>query len=166
VNGTVFRITYAGGPSSHHVVLTVVATFSTTTALTAQPATTMAGQSVTLTATVSGQPSSTGTPTGTVTFFDGATSIGTGTLNASGVATLTTNSLSVGTHSLTATYGGDLNFAGSTSAPATETVTALPVPAAGRGPLASDAPLAVALLMTGVLLVTGARHRRRRRAGG
>jgi hypothetical protein len=56
-----------------------------------------------------------GTPTGTVTFFDGATPIGTGTLDGSGVATFTTSTLSVGTHPITAVYNGDGNFLGSTS---------------------------------------------------
>ena len=43
--------------------------------------------------------------------MDGATTIGTGTLNGSGVATFTpTSSLSLGTHSITAVYAGDTNF--------------------------------------------------------
>ena len=57
-----------------------------------------------------------------MTFLDGATSLGTGTLNASGVATFSTSALSVGTHSITAAYGGDTNDAGSTSAALTQTV--------------------------------------------
>ncbi len=61
------------------------------------------GASVTLTATV------TSGATGTVTFDDGATSLGTGTIS-SGVATLTISSLAVGTHSITAQYGGDTNY--------------------------------------------------------
>ncbi len=78
------------------------------------------GQSVTLTdtiATVNGI-----TPTGTVTFYNGATAIGTGTLNASGVATLTTGSIPVGTNTATAVYGGDTNYTQETSNPVTETV--------------------------------------------
>ncbi len=75
------------------------------------------GQLVTFTATVSdNSPGSTGTPTGTVTFKDGATTLGTGTLNGSGLATFATSSLSVSSHSITAEYGGDANFNGSTSA--------------------------------------------------
>jgi len=77
---------------------------------------------VTVTATVA--PSSgSGTPTGTVTFYNGTTQIGTGTLS-SGKATLsyTVSSLSYstnnGVYSLTASYGGDTTFAGSTSATA------------------------------------------------
>jgi LPXTG-site transpeptidase (sortase) family protein len=57
----------------------------------------------------------TGTPTGTVEFFDGAIRLGTATLNASGQATLTTASLTTGSHTITAAYSGDANFGGSTS---------------------------------------------------
>jgi hypothetical protein len=71
------------------------------------------GQGVTFTATVTAQYG--GTPAGTVSFFDGGTNIGNSNLNSSGVATLTTSTLSVGTHSITATYNGDANFAPSTS---------------------------------------------------
>jgi hypothetical protein len=78
------------------------------------------GQSVTFAATVT--PGGPGTPTGTVVFKDGGTSIGSGTLNASAQATFTTSSLSGGNHTITATYGGDVNFAGSTSPAITETV--------------------------------------------
>lgn len=48
------------------------------------------GQQVTFTATVNGNDVA-GTPTGTVTFFNGTTSLGTSTLNASAVATLMTS---------------------------------------------------------------------------
>src|SRR4029077_8049326 len=54
------------------------------------------------------------TPGGTVTFKDGATSIGTGSVS-SGVATLNITSLGTGPHSITATYAGDSNFLTSTS---------------------------------------------------
>ncbi len=79
------------------------------------------GDSVTLTATVSG---SGGTPTGTVTFKDGTATLGTGTLNGSGQATFTTNKLSAvaSPHSLTAVYGGDSNFNPSTSSAVSQTV--------------------------------------------
>jgi hypothetical protein len=72
------------------------------------------GQSLTLTATVSDATSgSIGTPTGVVTFFDGTTQIGTVTL-ANGTAVLNISTLAAGVpHSLSATYAGDTNFAGS-----------------------------------------------------
>jgi hypothetical protein len=79
------------------------------------------GQAVTLTATVKTQGYK-GMPTGTVTFKDGATTLGTGTLNGSGVTTYTTSTLAAGQHSITAVYSGDANNAVSTSAALTETV--------------------------------------------
>jgi hypothetical protein len=78
------------------------------------------GQSVTFTATVASATS--GTPTGTVTFLDGTTSIGGSTLNSSGVATLTTSALALGTHSITAAYGGNTNFNSSTSSVLSQSV--------------------------------------------
>src|SRR2546421_384066 len=77
------------------------------------------GQAVTFTATVTS--SATGTPTGTVTFQDGASALGTGTLSG-GTATFTTSGLTAGTHSITAIYGGDANFTGSTSPILTQTI--------------------------------------------
>ncbi len=71
-----------------------------------------AGKSVTFTSTVVGGSVKT---TGTVTFFDGATVLGTVTLNTSGVATYATSTLSVATHSITASYGGDANCLAATS---------------------------------------------------
>ncbi len=59
-------------------------------------------QPVTLTATVSSTGG--GSPSGTVTFEDGSTVLGTGTLNGYGVATFTTNNLAIGSHLLTAVY--------------------------------------------------------------
>src|SRR6185503_17847710 len=45
------------------------------------------------------------------TFLDGATTLGTGTLNGSGVATFSTAALTVATHNLTANYGGNATYA-------------------------------------------------------
>src|SRR5438552_2702370 len=77
------------------------------------------GAAVTFTATVTS--SATGTPTGTVTFQDATTTLGTGTLSG-GTATFTTSGLVTGTHSITAIYGGDANFTGSTSPSLTQTI--------------------------------------------
>jgi hypothetical protein len=68
-------------------------------------------------------------PTGTVSFFDGATLLGYGTLStANGVtkATFTTSSLPVGSNSMTAAYNGNAIFAHSTSAAIAETIKANP----------------------------------------
>jgi hypothetical protein len=76
---------------------------------------------VTFTATLSS--SAEGTPTGTVAFYDGATSLGSSVLSGT-LATFSISSLSVGTHSITAVYGGDTNFTSSTSTANTLTITA------------------------------------------
>jgi titin len=62
-----------------------------------------------------------GTPTGSVTFKDGTTVLGTKTVS-SGKATLTTSTLAVGMHSITAVYSGNADFAGSTSRVLIQTV--------------------------------------------
>jgi hypothetical protein len=79
------------------------------------------GQAVTLTATVSGGPAP-GTPTGSVSFLDGAVLLGTAPLDNTGTAALQVSNLPAGTASITAAYGGDTDFLGSTSAAVTETV--------------------------------------------
>jgi hypothetical protein len=74
------------------------------------------GQALTFTATVIPQQGFyKGPPTGTVSFFDGTTNVGNTQLNSGGIATLTTSTLAVGTHSITAAYKGDTNFGNSTS---------------------------------------------------
>jgi hypothetical protein len=90
----------------------------TATALTSSQNPSSFGQPVTFTATVTAQPGfDKGTPTGTVSFYDGTTDIGNSNLNSNGVATLTTSTLALGAHKITAVYGGDANFSGSTSPP-------------------------------------------------
>jgi hypothetical protein len=69
-------------------------------------------QNVTLKATVS---ATSGTPTGTVTFMDGANTLGTGNLDGGGIATYTTNQWKIGYHQITAVYSGDFNYATSSS---------------------------------------------------
>jgi hypothetical protein len=93
---------------------------ASTTSVTASPTSSVSGQAVTFTATVSASSPGSGTPTGTVTFEDGSTILGTGTLS-SGNASFTTSSLSLGSHTITAIYNGDSNFTTS-SGSAIETV--------------------------------------------
>jgi hypothetical protein len=59
--------------------------------------------------------------TGTVTFKDGTTVLGTGTISG-GMATLNTSTLAIGSHSITASYAGDINENGSTSSVLSQTV--------------------------------------------
>ena len=83
----------------------------TTTAVTSNLTPAMTGSAVTFTATVTG-----GTPTGSVTFYDGPTALGTSPLNGTFQATLTRSNLTAGTHTITAQYSGDPSHATSTSA--------------------------------------------------
>jgi len=77
------------------------------------------GASLTLTATVL---SARAGITGTVTFFDGASPLGTIPLSGNS-AQIVTSSLTTGVHTLTATYNPVAGFAGSTSAPLSETIS-------------------------------------------
>jgi hypothetical protein len=54
--------------------------------------------------------------------MDGAITLGSSTLNGSSVATFSTSTLAVGTHSITAQYNGDGSHTGSTSPPLSQTV--------------------------------------------
>jgi CSLREA domain-containing protein len=102
--------------------LTITQAASTTT-LAANSSTLGVGGNLTLTATVAS--ATTGTPTGTVSFYDGSTLLNTATLSA-GVATYSTTTLSSGSHTITAVYSGDTNFtASSTTSATTITVAAL-----------------------------------------
>ena len=91
-----------------------------TTSLSASGTRVNPGTSVTLKATVT---SASGTPTGTIAFSAGSTSLGSATLNSSGIASLTTTALPTGVNSVTAAYSGDSNYAASTSSPVTINVT-------------------------------------------
>lgn len=104
----------------------------TTTVLSSSKNPSTAGTNITLTATII--PSSgSATPTGTVTFKDGSTTLGTGAVGSNGKATLATSALSQATHSLTAVYGGDSTFSGSTSSALSQVVQAGANPGTGSG---------------------------------
>lgn len=84
------------------------------------------GQPLTLTATVTSTGGS-GVPTGTVTFTSTQKgTLGTATLNASGIATFSSNSLQAGMYTTTSVYSGDANYLGSTSGVATITILGEP----------------------------------------
>jgi hypothetical protein len=114
--------TFATSTSSALTQTVSAGIVGTTTALTSSPNPSVFGQTATFAATVT--PSSgTSTPTGTVSFFDGAKLLGSSGVGANGLALFSTSSLSVGTHSITAQYGGDASFAGSTSSPLSQSVS-------------------------------------------
>ncbi len=98
-----------------------VAQAATTTALSSSNSSSTQGQGVTFTATVSSSNTGAGTPTGSVTFKDGSTTLATVALSG-GKATYATALLSLGTHSITAVYGGSSVFTGNTSAVLSQTV--------------------------------------------
>lgn len=75
------------------------------------------GGSVTFTATISSG------PTGTITFYDNGTSIGSGMIGGS-AATLTKSTLAGGIHLITAGWGGNTTYSPVTSSPITQTVNA------------------------------------------
>jgi len=103
--------------SSGTAAVTVTAT-TTSTALTASSSV-VYGVAETLSAKVT---VSTGTPTGTISFYDGTNLLGTITI-ASNAASLPGVVLNGGTHSLTAAYSGDTTFPASTSTVTTQAVT-------------------------------------------
>ena len=118
---------YAGdnnfGSSTSAAFTQMVNQAATTTVLAVSPNPVNFGQTVTLTATVSAAAPGAGTPTGTVTFLDGATAVGTGTLNGAGTASFSTSSLAASNHSVTASYGGDTNFTSSVSTATSVSIT-------------------------------------------
>ncbi len=86
--------------------------------LTASPNPALALNPVALTATVAALSTP---PTGTMTFYDGATEIGTAPVT-SGSATYSATTLATGIHSITAVYSGDSSYGPATSAAVSETV--------------------------------------------
>jgi hypothetical protein len=92
--------------------------FETTTAISSSPNPSVFGQAVTFTATVSAS-GSPGTPSGTVDFQEGSTVLAGVTLDGTGVATFSTAGLSVGSHTITGSYGGDGSFQASSGDDAT-----------------------------------------------
>jgi hypothetical protein len=98
-------------PSTSAAVAGTVSPAATTVALSASTNPARTGASVTFSATVTAVAPGAGTPTGTVTFFDGSTALGTVTVNGQGKAALTTSFATLGSHQIQGIYNGDGNFA-------------------------------------------------------
>jgi hypothetical protein len=116
------KAAYAGDVNfkpSARVVTQVVNKYPTTTTLVSRPNPSDFGEAVKLTATVK---AGSIPGAGTVTFKNGPTTLATGVLSTSGVATSTTGALAVGTDSITAVYAGNENLLGSTSVALMQTV--------------------------------------------
>jgi len=92
----------------------------TTTAIAASANPATFGSSLQL--SVSVQPAFSGTPSGSVSVFDGSQTIATQSLDGDGKAQIPLAALSQGTHALSVRYAGDTNFRGSSSAALTESV--------------------------------------------
>ena len=146
----------AGYPASTILYSVYLAQQVTAVSLSASPAATAYAGAVTLTSKVTpntvaanlNNPAA--TAGGTVTFYDGTTLLGTGTIDATGTATFTTNGLLAGSHALTAVYGSDPNFQGSTSATVTVPV-AKATTTTGLTVSAASAPLGASITLTGTL---------------
>ena len=160
----------------------VVNKASTTTNVSASPSTANAGQMVTFTAMVSASSPGSGTPSGTVDFFDTTTNTDLtpgGVSLLAGTTTFSTTSLAVGSHVIKATYSGDGNFLTSygTAGLVTigQTIFVLDPSAGGALSLSGNASINVAggvyvdsssssaLSASGNASVKASRHRRARR---
>lgn len=121
-----FTAVYSGDSNydtnnSSAATVTITTPQSAAVTLTSSGSPVAAGANVTFTAKATG---GSGVPTGTVTFLNGASTLGTGTLNSSGVATFTTSFSKGGSYSITASYGGDTTYSTAVSSALTEVVNA------------------------------------------
>jgi uncharacterized protein (TIGR03437 family) len=98
---------------------------STTISTPVMTGTPVVGFSLTFSMTVAPVPPASGTPTGSVTFFDGATAICIGNL-LGGAASCSTSALAAGSHTIYAVYNGDVHFLGSTSGSLPVSIAKLP----------------------------------------
>jgi uncharacterized repeat protein (TIGR03803 family) len=124
VGSATITATYSGDAdflTSSVATKVIVNQASTTTSVKASPTANTPGRVVTLTATLSVAAPGGGTPTGSVQFFEGTTSLGVSQLTGK-TATLTTSSLPVGTDSVTAKYLGNADYKGSTSSAVAVTI--------------------------------------------
>ena len=113
---------YAATPTSG--LITVTAALPAVSLVSSQNPSAL-NQSVTFTASIATQ--TTGTPTGSFTFKDNGVTLQAGVAISGGQATYTTTALTVtppNSHSITAVYSGDTNFATNSSAALTQTVNA------------------------------------------
>ena len=145
-----------GTQASTSAVLLQVAQQTTSVALVPSVNPVLTAQSVTLSATISNG----STPTGTLSFFDGAVALGTAKVSSSGSAAITVPSLSAGTHSLSVTYSGDSYNLPSSSNSVTEEVLLRPsttsMTASSQGYLDGQQVTLVAVIhYTGPIIPTG-----------
>jgi len=110
--------------SASSIVTQTVNPAATSTSLTSSVNPSVTGQAVTITATVSVNMPGSGTPTGTVSFEDDSITIAgcaADPVIGAGIATCA-DTFVAGADAITAVYGGDANFMGSTSPILTQTI--------------------------------------------
>lgn len=137
-NFTVKAVDSESSPASATAVLNLLinpvatAPLAPTVTVSLNPSSVAAGQSTTITATLSG---SAGSPTGTVQFQSNSSNLGTPVPVANGVAVLQNQVFSTaGSFAITADYSGDTNYTPLNSAPTTLTVTGTGTPAISAAP--------------------------------
>jgi len=113
--GNHFIVAIYNGDGSHAstfaTMMQKVHANASTTSVSATPNPANFGQTVTFFATVTPAPGGSGVPTGMVTFSDGTKVIGQAAVNGTGIAAITSSSLGVGSHTITASYVSDTRFA-------------------------------------------------------
>jgi hypothetical protein len=117
--------------------------------LIASPNPASAGQTVTFTATVAANGSPVGT--GLVTFSEGSAALGTATVGAAGQASLFTSTLGIGTHDVTATFGGTSDFSISAGSTILTVVPPLPVAVDDEAQTLEGQPVTIAVLANGTI---------------
>jgi hypothetical protein len=155
--------TYSGDPGSLGGASTAlpytVNQAATTTSVTASPSgSSTFGRSVTFTATVAAAPPGAGAPSGTVAFTVDGTPVGSSSLSGSGQATLSTSSLSAGSHAVAAAYSGDGNFLTSSGSLTQSVTCAVTITGAHSGTMTVSTSTCVSAhaTVTGSVLVSGA----------
>ncbi len=148
VGSTSITVGY-GGDTNYSPVTSPPVSFTVTkgtptVSLTASPNPLLYGTQVTFTATLSGGGAR---PTGTVTFLDGTTTLGAAPL-IDGTATYSTTALVIDSHSITAGYGGDGNYAASSSPAVVVSVSKTLTPIVSVTPSSSEITTAQALKVT------------------
>ncbi len=149
-----YTITAGGAVDSNYAITYVPGTLTinqdaTTTTASVSSTGASLGQMITIAAKVIANAPGSGTPTGSVDFFDTTTGDDLGNFNlSSGVATLNTASLPPGSNAITLSYSGDSNFLTSTTTAATivinQSIIILDPTASGALDLSGNASIKVA----------------------
>ena len=126
-----------------------VALGTVSVAFAATPTISPIGKNVVLAATVVSKTGA-GTLSGTITFLDGSTSIGSGSIT-NGAFSVSTSMLAAGSHTLTASYGGNANFAPAASASVIVTVRAAAATTTTLSSSAASASVASSVTFTAAI---------------